>query len=192
MTDKNVLIKDKAGNTLYPKTQASLVINGVQYEDLNEEIEANPTTLIEQWEAYQKEVNAVIEAYQQQVISLREELNQVKSVRYVVETYQNGTEWYVIYSDGWCEQGGIVKKGSTLASGGSWSSTVSLFVPYKDVDYSINLIFGFGTATGSAGSEQRYQSKTQSTFDACVYNRNSSTTMPAGLEFNWITKGYIL
>ncbi len=32
---------------------------------------------------------------------------------YIVETYVNGTSWYRVYSDGWCEQGGISGTEST-------------------------------------------------------------------------------
>ena len=31
---------------------------------------------------------------------------------YVTETYVNGTSWYRVYSDGWCEQGGYYKNSS--------------------------------------------------------------------------------
>lgn len=31
----------------------------------------------------------------------------------IVETYSNGTSWYRVYSDGWCEQGGSFMASST-------------------------------------------------------------------------------
>lgn len=37
----------------------------------------------------------------------------LQEVQCVVETYQNGTSWYRVYSDGWCEQGGFGGEGWT-------------------------------------------------------------------------------
>ena len=44
---------------------------------------------------------------------------------HIVDTYVNGTSWYRVYSDGWCEQGGI----------GNANTTVSLLKPYKNPYY---------------------------------------------------------
>ena len=52
-------------------------------------------------------------------------------VQCVVETYQNGTSWYRVYSDSWCEQGGL----SVNVSSGS--VTVNLLRNYTNINYSI-------------------------------------------------------
>lgn len=180
MAQKNVLIKNKQGDILYPKTQASLVINGVQYEDLNEEIETNPTTLIQEWQAYQERVNAIIEAYQQQVISLREELNQVKSVRYVVETWQDGANWYTLYSDNWCEMGGH------LGTASANSYTVNFHKEFRDTNISVLTVDTTDTSTDTAG------------VDMAVYVSNVTTTsfrvsIATSRQYSsWEAKGYIL
>lgn len=49
---------------------------------------------------------------------------------YIVETYINGTSWYNVYSNGWCEQGG-----HTTSSQGA--KTVSLLKQYVNTNYSI-------------------------------------------------------
>lgn len=67
----------------------------------------------------------------------------------VVETYQNGTSWYRVWSDGWCEQGGY----ANLNSG----SAIELLKPFNSTDYNIsltcyangNVYFGFNTKTVS-------------------------------------------
>lgn len=41
------------------------------------------------------------------------EIANLKARRYITETYENGTSWYRVYSDGWVEQGGIVVTGSS-------------------------------------------------------------------------------
>ena len=50
----------------------------------------------------------------------------------VVKTYHNGTDWYRIYSDGWCEQGG------RLTINANTTKTVDLLVPYADTNYYSN------------------------------------------------------
>ena len=49
---------------------------------------------------------------------------------YITETYKNGTSWYRIWSDGWCEQGGYYIPTTTLG-------TITLLKAYKNIDYSI-------------------------------------------------------
>ncbi len=50
---------------------------------------------------------------------------------YVTETYSNGASWYRIYSDGWCEQGGI----NDCYSGAQ--TTISLLKNYQDSNYTV-------------------------------------------------------
>lgn len=49
---------------------------------------------------------------------------------YVTETYENGTSWYRVWSDGWCEQGGYANFTET-------NTTVSLMKSYIDTNYSL-------------------------------------------------------
>ena len=48
---------------------------------------------------------------------------------YVIETYVNGTSWYRVWSDGWCEQGAR----QTLSD----YYTLNLMKPYKDTNYHV-------------------------------------------------------
>ena len=52
---------------------------------------------------------------------------------HIVEVYQNGTSWYRVWSDGWCEQGGYSRATTT----GTTLATVTLLKPYRDVSYTI-------------------------------------------------------
>ena len=47
----------------------------------------------------------------------------------IVENYSNDTSWYRVYSDGWCEQGGIITAHNTL---------VNLLKEYNSTNYIIN------------------------------------------------------
>ena len=60
-------------------------------------------------------------------------ISDLDEVHCIVETYRNGTSWYRIYDDGWCEQGG--RLGLTSGTG---FTTVQLLVPYVNTSYSIS------------------------------------------------------
>lgn len=53
----------------------------------------------------------------------------------IIETYVNGTSWYRVYSDGYCEQGGRASWGSNVTDIARLQ--VSLLKPYKDTNYSL-------------------------------------------------------
>lgn len=52
------------------------------------------------------------------------------NIDYVVESYQNGTEWYRIYKSGWIEQGGYI-----VATPGDY--TQNLLKPFADTNYTL-------------------------------------------------------
>ena len=47
----------------------------------------------------------------------------------VIETYINGTSWYRVYSDGWCEQSGV----ATCNTSGE--GTITFLKPFVNTDY---------------------------------------------------------
>lgn len=53
-------------------------------------------------------------------------------IRTVVETYSNGTSWYRVYSDGWCEQGGL----TSAVNGTNATATINLLKTYNSTNYS--------------------------------------------------------
>lgn len=64
---------------------------------------------------------------------------------HIVQTYHSGTEWYRVWSDGWCEQGGSV---SIPGSGGT---DIVFLVPMADTNYGVyaGVVNGKSTAGGS-------------------------------------------
>lgn len=83
-----------------------------------------------------------------EVIVKMEEVNTVAdnisnfTKRYVIETFHDGLNWYTLYNDGWCEQGGS----STLSSI-AWA-VVSFLKPFKDMNY--NFMVSQGTTDRGA------------------------------------------
>ena len=51
---------------------------------------------------------------------------------HIVETYNNGTDWYRVWSDRWCEQGG-----KTSARGSDSWQTVNLLKPFLNTNYAV-------------------------------------------------------
>lgn len=89
----------------------------------------------------------------------------------VVETYQNGTSWYRVYSDGWCEQGGYI----------SANGTVSFLKPFIDTNYT--LVFG---STGDTNGIPR-AARSNRTTSSFAYGSANQADAPA----DWQASGYI-
>ena len=60
----------------------------------------------------------------------------VANTPHITETYVNGTSWYRVYSDRWCEQGGII---NSVPGDSYTSATISLLKSYKNTNYSVLL-----------------------------------------------------
>ena len=54
-----------------------------------------------------------------------------KQVRYVIDAYNDGTNWYRKWSDGWLEQGGLVQE---TVDGKHY---YNLLLPYRDANYHV-------------------------------------------------------
>ena len=79
-------------------------------------------------------------------MSIINERNLVKFIP-VIETYVNGTSWYRIYADGWCEQGG------RIAASSSTSQTNILLKTMIDTNYNINITAESSNWTGGLNSD---------------------------------------
>ena len=100
---------------------------------------------------------------------------------HVVETYSSGTDWYRIWSDGWCEQGGEV-----TVNGSSVSTSVTLLSSYSSTDYSI-LAGGEDVSGSSVGAvEVGWGLKTTSGFTIARQDGYAGSQ-----RICWEAKGYI-
>ena len=57
-------------------------------------------------------------------------LDKLDSMKYVVESWCEGSSWYRVWSDGWIEQGGYYNDATTS----DWAE-IQLYKPYKDTNY---------------------------------------------------------
>lgn len=91
----------------------------------------------------------------------------------IVETYHSGTDWYRIWSDGWCEQGG---RGNNTVSYGF--ETITLLVPMADANYTVL------SSLNNAGSAGNYRS-------CAVINTTEIKVGYEGAQCIWYVCGYI-
>lgn len=89
----------------------------------------------------------------------------------VIETYVNGTSWYRVWSDGWCEQGGQTAAGTSI--------TVTLLKPFKNLNYNVSL-----TCVNKTASDQNWTCSSK-TANAFVYSNSES------FSADWRACGYI-
>jgi hypothetical protein len=98
-------------------------------------------------------------------------------VQCVVETYRNGSSWYRVWSDGWCEQGGKV----TIAVDSS--ETVTLMKEYADTNYSVFVQSAQTSSNDQFNNSGLVRNMTESSFDIVIREA-------AGVRF-WEAKGYL-
>ena len=89
---------------------------------------------------------------------------------YITETYSNGASWYRLWSDGWCEQGGLSNQSGA-------SRVINFPKPYNNYGYFVAM-----TVKDGANRTCGYSSGTDS-FTAKVSD--------SGLWFQWQAFGYI-
>lgn len=109
-----------------------------------------------------------------------EQLASLTAQPHITETYVNGTSWYNIYSNGWCEQGGIDTNSS--------DHYVSLLKPFLNANYVVSLQQQ-STNTGSIGRFWVIGGKAFDKFFAISYQGASTGQTSQG--FSWRACGYI-
>lgn len=104
---------------------------------------------------------------------------------YLVESYINSTSWYRVYSDGWCEQGGVLFLPSTAdGTGTNGNSTITLLKGYSSA-YFVSLNSSGGTSGWQYYNGLFVVSQTPQNFVVKVI---SGTGNPGVF---WEAKGYI-
>lgn len=103
----------------------------------------------------------------------------VVNERTIIKEWRDGTKWYRIYSDGYCEQGGLT---GTLAS--NVNTTVNLYVPLLDVNYQITSSERYDNGTSDSNNENYWIAKVDKTYFQ-FYN-----SADARRSVYWEVKGY--
>lgn len=116
------------------KTTAVNAVNTSKNQALND-IEKESSSIVN----FKEEVNAELE----NKVDLDDMVPfEMQEVPCITETYVNGTSWYRVYSDGWCEQGGKVANSID-------GSTITFLKPFINANYTLTgaLLEGSYTTT---------------------------------------------
>lgn len=97
----------------------------------------------------------------------------------VIESWSNGTEWYRVYADGWCEQGGFCVMTATV-------TTITFKKPFRDTNYTILGIKARGNETNSR--TVNFSNLTLNTVNVSIPYQNGLAT---DYNVSWEAKGYI-
>ena len=107
---------------------------------------------------------------------LDEVTNKINSMKYVVETWSEGTEWYRVWSDGWIEQGGRV-------SGFDINVTIIFKKSFTTVNYTITQAEIGHTGQDPYVNGYSFQSLTTNSAVCVMRNNGVNTCM-------WYACGY--
>ena len=108
---------------------------------------------------------------------------------YIIETSDETLmpSWYRIWSDGWCEQGGIATGGIT-----SSGKQVSLLKNLKD-NYSLRVyVLGRTDSFNAAGTWAKARAITNASFYLVSGYTGASTSEYTSFDCSWEAKGYLL
>lgn len=98
----------------------------------------------------------------------------------LVEKYKNGTEWYRVYSDGWCEQGGTVSLNECS------TAVVTYNKVFSGTNYSLSAIqTNLSTAADTEVGIQFTPTSTSQGTISCHYINPNTTTV------SWKVCGYL-
>lgn len=88
------------------------------------------TTIVNNYNETNVKIDSVNDDLLEIIDGLTKRIQTLESQKHIVETWQSGTSWYRIWSDGWIEQGGKL----TPASGGQ---NVNLYKKYTTTNYGV-------------------------------------------------------
>lgn len=101
-------------------------------------------------------------------------------VQSVIEIYNNGTEWYRVWSDGWIEQGGL------SIGGGSSFVTTNFLKPFVDTSYTIVTAL-LNDENNSTCFGVKISNRTVSSFQSRTWYSSGNA---GDYEFSWYACGY--
>lgn len=101
---------------------------------------------------------------------------------HIVETYVNGTSWYRVYSDGWCEQGGSVTTTSSI--------NVQFLKTFANTNYEPTLTVGESSAVDVWGDKPTVITSSLTTSSMNIFLNPRSGQYPTRTVY-WQVCGYI-
>ena len=108
---------------------------------------------------------------------------------HIIETYSSGTSWYRVYSDGWCEQGGVTGTESTTRG---QTIGITFVKQFTDTNYTIVAIDGNTSKSNYSGSVgiTTVLNGTKSTSGVSIASYGFQSADTHGV-INWVAFGYL-
>lgn len=124
-----------------------------------------------------------------QTMSSKVDVNDLDEVYCVVQTGNNGvtgngSKWYRIYSDGWCEQGGILEV--PMVQNSERSTTITLLKEFTNAYYSVSAFSE--DRSGIHLSNIAFKERTTTDFKLVTYTTGSTDNYVITC---WEAKGYV-
>lgn len=107
-----------------------------------------------------------------------------RNVRRLLRAYKSSTDWYNLYSDGWCEQGGscVVPNNELI--------TINLKQSYQDINYDIFLTQGLTNGARYQGRHAIVNSDLTTVNSFVLQNARFSGDTTSASKIYWRTSGY--
>ena len=102
--------------------------------------------------------------------------------RYLIKSYSSGTDWYRIYSDGWCEQGGHF---GTLSQS---LQTVYFLKEFTNTNYNIQVSFATTVAPYTSSASVNYYEASNKTASSFTISGHGNANIA---DKDWVAFGYI-
>lgn len=100
----------------------------------------------------------------------------------LTESYVNGANWYRVYSDGWCEQGGY--KNTTDA--------ITFYKPYKDTNYTITMATNLGNGNTGSVAYTWVSSYVGGIINKTTDGFDTYGSLDSSYPRSWVAYGYII
>lgn len=105
----------------------------------------------------------------------------IKDNLVVIDSYSDGVDWYRVWSDGWCEQGGYIE-----ANNHHTNTAVTLLKAYANTNYNAQLTGTESVNSGDNGSWNILDGTSKTIASFYAYNSSDNSS-----NFYWETKGYV-
>lgn len=132
-------------------------------------------TALGKWSA----TSGIITAFSSNTVFRSVDYNEYQARPHIIETYHNGSSWYRVWSDGWCEQGGDLELGTnSYTFQKAYTSAPKVFIQKYTTDT---------RNTTNAGGATLNAAPTTTGF-SCYSDGVSATYWAGGY---WEAKGYV-
>ena len=101
---------------------------------------------------------------------------------YITKRWNDGKNWYTVYSDGWVEQGGFIEGGSAV-------KTINLHVKFANTNYNVQCTSNY-SSTDQTVYHPHVSDLNLEYFKSSSYGERGSSINTTGVPVYWRAEGY--